>query len=481
VRVALATLAAARAACGGDGGPGGVVTVRIELPGAYPAEVEQQVLVPLEVAAARLGGVHALRGRASGGVATLEVTFARGTDLVGAQARMHQVLVDAGGTLPPDASAPVIERSPAAWVLARFVDHPKHYDALHGQLIRLPVVRIEQCGARAARIALELAPSKLGSYGLTPAEVAAAIAAEDVNVPAGRVVKDGDQLSIRVSGAMSSYDTIADIVVGTAGDGSSVRVRDIAVITQRAEARCLVEGPADGKKAALLRVGVRSAKDVPAVEKELTRAKHPPLRKAFTVRRAGRPTRVEILAAPAGPIVEAVVAGDDARALADQGGAALVALREDARVAAAWCEGCEVDETDELHVDRARAADRGVAIAHVAQALRIAGVGELVSTYRDRDLEVGVVLGVEEGGARWPDLAVRGRDGQLVALRDLVTVSTTRAPREIVRVDRRRAVVVRLRGGPKTSVAELRTVATSVLPAAQVRTVDPARVDAQPW
>jgi multidrug efflux pump subunit AcrB len=107
--------------------------------------------------------------------------------------------------------------------------------------------------------------------------------------------------------------------------------------------------------------------------------------------------------------------------------------------------------------------------------------GVEVATYREQDLETEVVLSVENGVDGWAELSVRSRDGALVSMRDLVHRRSSAAPRELLHVDRRRAVALRLRGTPTTSVAELRKLAASALPAARVRTLEPVSVDAERW
>ena len=480
---ALVAPLAALGACGGDGGPGGTLTVAVELPGADPAEVEHQVLAPMEDALAGAAGVVALRGRATHGVASVDVTFRRGVDAGRARAAVTDILTALGPRLPDDAGTAAVARRPAAWVLARTSDRPADHAALAMTMTRLPsVVHVEACGVREARLALELVLPRMAAMGVTVADVDRAVAAMRLDVPAGRIdVGPTDQV-LRVRGGAGSYDEIADVVVAERG-GAPVRVRDVAVITQRAEATCLVDGPSPGAKdaPALVRVGVRHPREAAAVEQALVKAGLSPLRGVITVRRPGRPARVELIAAPVGPVIEAIVVGDDALALAEQGGAAVVAATTAPGVAAAWCEGCELATTQALEVDRQRAAEFGVALPDVAQALRAAMACAAVASYVDGDDEVRVVLGIEEGGTRWPDVLVRGANGVLVPLGNVVSIRDERTPAERLHVDRRRAIALRLRGAPGTSAAALRALATSLLPAARVRTLDPSSVDGAPW
>jgi multidrug efflux pump subunit AcrB len=480
LRAALASLVAL-AACGGDSGPGGVVTVQVTYPGASPEDVEHAVLEPLEVAVNRVDGVYGLRGRAGEGVARLDITFRRGTDTSRARTAVQDAVTAMQGALPGEAEPPFISVKPAAWVMARIPDQPKLFETLFAQIGTLPVTWVEQCGVREARLSLEVVPAKLRAHGLTIADVASAIREQNAQVPAGRVDAAGSQ--VRVLGEVSSYDEIANIVVTShgAGDATGLRVRDFAVITQRSEATCLVDGPIDKVKPALLRVGVRHAKDVRRLEKELTKLRLEPLTKAITVSHPGRPTRVELVTSPAGTVVEALVFGDDNVALAEKGRNALATLRTAPSVAAAWCQGCERATTYVLHVNRQRAADSGVSVASIAQVIRAVTGGERAAAFQDQGQSFDVVLGVEEGQTRWSELFVRSAKGTLVNAGNLIDASPEAGPADLLRVDRRRAVAVRLRGAPKASAAELKKLVTSALPEARVRTLDPHSVDAEPW
>jgi multidrug efflux pump subunit AcrB len=370
-----------------------------------------------------------------------------------------------------------MERRPAAWVMARIGDQPQAYEKLRIELERLPVDRVEACGVREARLALELVPSKLTAMGLTLHDVVLTFQGANIEIPAGQLTTDEPMQTIRLKGELASLDAISDMVVGAGG----VRTRDVAVITQRSEAECLVDGAPDPETPALLRIGLRSPKDRVAVEKAMKKLGLAALKDAAAFTTPGRPRRVTLVAAPVGPVVEAVLVGDDATALADAGKKALEAARAAPGVAAAWCHGCEVDASEQLEIDRDAADARKVVPAKVAEVVRAAMVGEHVSTYRDGDLEIEVIVSVEEGGAQWRAMPIRSDEGKVYPLEEVVRVTKTSGLRDILHVDRRRAVAVWLRGGAKTSAGELQKILKAALPGARVRTVPPASVGGEPW
>jgi HAE1 family hydrophobic/amphiphilic exporter-1 len=106
-------------------------------------------------------------------------------------------------------------------------------------------------------------------------------------------------------------------------------------------------------------------------------------------------------------------------------------------------------------IERERAADRGVAVADVASALRLmVGGEERVTRYRDRALgeDYDVALRLEAGdrssAERVGELHVAARDGNSVPLADLVRIEPGTSAARIDRLDRARQVSLRTSVAP---------------------------------
>jgi multidrug efflux pump subunit AcrB len=471
-------------ACGGGDGPqpGAVVTVSVTMPGATAAEAEAQLLEPIEQAVGQIDGIHGTRGRATEGGATVALTFRRGVDVSRARQAVDLALASLSARLPTLADAPYVTDVPAAWVLARVSDQPAVYRRVRAELERGPVLRVEQCGVREGRLVADVVPARLMQMGgLTLRDIALTFQRANLTVPAGRIESGGTNTTLRVVGEATSYDQIADTVVGAGG----VKLRDVAVLTQRSEATCLVEaasgGAGDAKTPALLRVGIRAPKDRALVEKELKRLGLVAMKDAATFTTPGRPARVALVAAPVGPVVEAVLTGDGADALAAAGRTALHGLRDAPGVAAAWCLGCELAPQQQIEIDRDAAAERRLVVEKIAEAMRAAMVGERIASYRDGEVELDLVMAVEEGDTRWGELPIRSDAGQVHRLAEVVRVTATAAPRDLLHIDRRRAVAVIVRGDAKTSAAALHKLVAAALPGTRPRTVAPSLVDGDRW
>ncbi len=126
-----------------------------------------------------------------------------------------------------------------------------------------------------------------------------------------------------------------------------------------------------------------------------------------------------------------------------------------------------------LDVDRARAADMGVAVDAVARTVETMLGGRVVTRYkRDAD-QYDVIVQTSAGGRATPEdiarLFVRGRGDAMVPLSSLVTVREAVSPRELNHFNQRRAVSITASLAPGYSTGEalqfMDEVAARVLPA----------------
>ncbi len=151
------------------------------------------------------------------------------------------------------------------------------------ELQRLPGIGQAQLfGAeRAMRIWIE--PTRLTGYQLTPADVTAAIRAQNAQVASGtigdlpNVAGQGISATVVVNGQLTSVEQFGDIVLRANPDGSTVRLKDVARIelggqTYATSARLNGE-PAVGIGVQLSPTGnaLQAAKDVRAKMKALER------------------------------------------------------------------------------------------------------------------------------------------------------------------------------------------------------------------
>jgi multidrug efflux pump len=126
-----------------------------------------------------------------------------------------------------------------------------------------------------------------------------------------------------------------------------------------------------------------------------------------------------------------------------------------------------------VRVDRDRAADLGVSIEAIGRALETLLGSRRVTTFERDGKRYDVILQARADDRVLPsdlhNIYVRSNTGQLVPLRNLVTLSETASARDLARVDRLRAVTVSASLGPEYTLGEaldyLDDIADAELPA----------------
>jgi HAE1 family hydrophobic/amphiphilic exporter-1 len=214
-----------------------VVTVTTTLRGAAPEEVETQVSKRIEEAVNTISGIDDLRSTSAEGISIVAVQFMLDKDPeVGAQEirdKINRILPD----LPKDADPPVIEKvaTDASPILNVAVSSPrdlrettkmvddkikKNIESLRG------VGQVRFVGDRQRQIQVWLDGEKLYSYNLNVEQVRSALAAQNVEIPGGRVDQGARELSLRTMGRVVDPRDFERIIVATVG-GRPVRVSDI--------------------------------------------------------------------------------------------------------------------------------------------------------------------------------------------------------------------------------------------------------------
>lgn len=213
------------------------VTITTTLRGASPEEVETQVSKRIEEAVNTISGIDDLRSISSEGASIVSIQFVLEKDPeIGAQEirdKINRILPD----LPKDADPPVIEKvatdaSPVLNVAVssardlrettKVVDDKikKNIESLRG------VGQVRFVGDRQRQIQVWLDGEKLYSYNLNVEQVRAALAAQNVEIPGGRLDQGSREVSLRTMGRVTDPRDFDRIVVANIG-GRPVRISDI--------------------------------------------------------------------------------------------------------------------------------------------------------------------------------------------------------------------------------------------------------------
>jgi cobalt-zinc-cadmium resistance protein CzcA len=232
------------------------VQINTEAPGYSPLESEQRVTFPIETAMAGLPGLDYSRSISRYGLSQVTVAFKDGTDLYFARQQVGERLQQVKSQLPPELEpemGPIatglgeifmytVEAKPDArkkdgtpWTatdlrtLQDWVVRP--------QLRNTPgVTEVNTIGGFARQIHITPEPSKLVALGFTLHDVVTAIAANNQNIGAGYIERNGQQFLVRVPGQVADLDAIRDIVLDRR-EGVPIRVRDVAQVGEGPELR----------------------------------------------------------------------------------------------------------------------------------------------------------------------------------------------------------------------------------------------------
>lgn len=261
------------------------INVSVTLRGATPEDTELGVAILIEEAVQDLEGIEQITSVSSEGSASVSIEVDSDYDARDMLADI-KARVDAINTFPADAENPVVslaqrKREVIAVSVAGIYGEKEineFAEQVRDDLLRIPgITQVELAGVRDYEIALEIPQDRLRQYGLTLAEVSAAVANSSSDISAGNIKTDGGDVLIRSKGQAYRKDEFASIPIKTNSDGSILRLKDIADIQDGFE-ETPVRTRFNGKQAAFIdvyRIGQQSAVDVAAKVRQYIEDKQP--------------------------------------------------------------------------------------------------------------------------------------------------------------------------------------------------------------
>lgn len=248
------------------------ISVNVSLRGATPEDAELSLATRVEEAVSDLEGVKQINSRSVEGGATITIEVDSGYDarelLADVKSRVDEI-----GTFPSEADQPVIslatfKRDVITVAVAGELSEQElrgYAERVRDDLLRTPgITQVELDGVRNYEIAIELSQDQLRAYDLTLSEVAERIGNSSLDLSAGNIRTDGGDILIRSKGQAYYRDQFEPLVIKANTDGSLLRLRDIANVTDGFEESAL-RTRFNGKPAAMLdvyRVGDQSAIEV---------------------------------------------------------------------------------------------------------------------------------------------------------------------------------------------------------------------------
>jgi multidrug efflux pump subunit AcrB len=245
------------------------VQITVVHKGATADEVEDAICRRLEDALETITDLDEMRCDAREGVGTATAVMLEGADMMRFLDDVKSE-VDAIDDFPDETEQPVIkELGRTDAVISIAVTGPKDPVALKTYAEDLKdrmkaetgVADISVNGFSDHHIRIELPAWRLRQYGVSAQDVANAVGRHSVSSPAGRLEGEDEDLLLRFDDQRKSAEAFQDLVVISSSTGASIRLGEIATITDRFdrdEEKILF----NGRRAAVLDVAKTSAQDI---------------------------------------------------------------------------------------------------------------------------------------------------------------------------------------------------------------------------
>ncbi|RHW77241.1 efflux RND transporter permease subunit [Colwellia sp. RSH04] len=268
-----------------------VISVSVSLRGATPEDVEQGIAIRIEEAVQDLEGIEKITSKSVEGSATVAIETESGFD---ARELLSDIKsrVDAINTFPVDAENPIIalqqrKRDVMAVTVSSIYSEKEvkeFAEQVRDDLLRLPqVTQVSLDAVRDYEISIAVKQHKLREFNISLSDIASAINASSVDMSAGNIRSEGGDVLVRTKGQAYRKDEFDNIVIKTHPDGSIIKLKDIAVLTDGFEETPL-RARFNGQQAALIevfRIGNQSAIEVADAVKEYIKNRQDTLPEGF--------------------------------------------------------------------------------------------------------------------------------------------------------------------------------------------------------
>jgi multidrug efflux pump subunit AcrB len=215
-----------------------MVLTTVEWPGASAADVDANIVQPIDREVRFLDGVKQVVSTSREGAASVLVEFLPGTDMQSALSNVETAIAQVT-TLPEDSEQPNIQRIVRYDTLARLLLSGPVDEAtlkqlakdIRDRMIQRGIDQVDLFGGRDEEIRVEVRPEALRELNLTLDDVADRIAATSQDLPSGDT-GGGTQKQIRSIGLVKDASGVADIEVISREGGQKVRVDEIAKVIE---------------------------------------------------------------------------------------------------------------------------------------------------------------------------------------------------------------------------------------------------------
>jgi HAE1 family hydrophobic/amphiphilic exporter-1 len=222
-----------------------ITSISTTLKGASVEEVETRVTKPLEESINQIQGIDELSSQTKEGLSRIVVQFKLERDGADAAQDVRDKVSVVLAQLPEDVDPPVVvkfdfDASPIMRIAVSGERDPREITEIARKRIKEDIETLSGVGSvtiiggeeRAIQIYVDT--DKLDAYDLSIGQVRRALAAQNIEVPGGRIDQGSRELVLRTMGRLPRVEDFNDLIVGTVGE-RPVMLRDIATIVNGSE------------------------------------------------------------------------------------------------------------------------------------------------------------------------------------------------------------------------------------------------------
>src|SRR5688572_9976363 len=208
--------------------------------GAAAEVVQAQITEPIEEALNTVAGIETLTSTSREGASQISAEFSLDTNLETAASDVRDQLARAVRFLPPDVNPPILNKADAdstpIFGLALSsgtrtqLELGAYANTLKERLQTVPgIASVEQPAEKRYAMRLWMDPEKLTAYNLSPLDVRAAMARENIELPSGRIEGEAIELPVKTLSRLNTPAEFNALIVKRTAD-SVVRFSDIGYV-----------------------------------------------------------------------------------------------------------------------------------------------------------------------------------------------------------------------------------------------------------
>ena len=223
------------------------VKIIIKAPGMTPAEVEQQITIPIELEMKGIPNQSMVRSISKYALADITIDFEEGTDLYWARDRVYQRFSAIKEGLPKSIDGGIAPITTPLGEILMFTIESETMGLMEKRTLLDWVIRpalrsvagvadVNALGGEVKSFIVKPDFAKLAVFGIPVSELQQVLERNNANYGAGRIARGDEALIVRVIGKLTNIESIENLVLAQRGS-STIYVRDVAQVSTGAITR----------------------------------------------------------------------------------------------------------------------------------------------------------------------------------------------------------------------------------------------------